>query len=347
MTAARRLPAILLATAAVVLALLAAEFGLRALAKEPSLETEWVMDIPGMLDDEVVFLLREQRKNAAYEIDPALPTVVALGDSFTVGIPVDPKDCYPRVVSDLLAASGKPVNLINMGIGDSGPDQQLRAFERELLSRLTPDVVVWQFFSNDVWDNVVKPTYDVRDGRLVPLSATSGWIHRRQRFYESVPYHRALKHRSMVFRYLLKAFELRKLAAVPTRHVARPNDWGLEKIDLETARMNALAHERGFDVFFVLVTPQLWYLDEQTTRSMDWAKEYLARYERLRALLERQSRFIDVRFPSASTATELFTGPDRERFPLGAHHFNEAGYRRMADLVFTRLASDNVVAAHH
>jgi lysophospholipase L1-like esterase len=58
-----------------------------------------------------------------YAVDPARKTVVTLGDSFTEGFPVDDSNNYPSVLGRLLDERGMPVNIINMGMGDSGPDQ--------------------------------------------------------------------------------------------------------------------------------------------------------------------------------------------------------------------------------
>ncbi len=34
-------------------------------------------------------------------------------------------------------------------MGNSGPDQQLRYFDKHLLPRIKPDIVVWVFYAND------------------------------------------------------------------------------------------------------------------------------------------------------------------------------------------------------
>ena len=68
----------------------------------------------------------------------------------------------------------------------------LRAFEREVLSRIDPNVVVWQFYPNDEWDNVAKAVFAIDGERLVPLDATRNWLHRRQRLYARVPFRETL-----------------------------------------------------------------------------------------------------------------------------------------------------------
>lgn len=99
--------------------------------------------------------------------------VMCLGDSFTQGYPVDPSHSYPAVLEELLPQCC----VVNLGIGDSGPDRQLAYFQRWVLPRLKPQLVIWALYANDVRDNVRTAVQDIDPkGQLVFTGAAD---HRR------------------------------------------------------------------------------------------------------------------------------------------------------------------------
>jgi hypothetical protein len=220
-------------------------------------------------------------------------------------------------------------------------------FERELLGRLTPDVVVWQFYPNDEWDNVVNATYEIRGGALVPLDTTRNWLYRRNQVYAQIPFREALRQRSYFFRYALRSAErCQWLSAVPRQYPGGSRSWGLAKIGLAVEKMKALGRERGFLTYFVLVAPEALYLDppEQTRE----AEGFLRTYERMWTLLSAQPGFIDARFDGAQRrvpARDLFVGSDRDPLGRGGRHFDEDGYRLLAELVLARLTADRAIGA--
>jgi len=133
--------------------LLVAEGALRVASDRPVLTSEWLLEHPEILDAEAIFAPEAARGAPGPEGD-GRPLLVTLGDSFTRGHPVARADAYPAVLVRRLVAGGTPVRLLDLGLGDTGPDQHLRWLERELAAGLRPDVVVWQLCPNDVWDNV-------------------------------------------------------------------------------------------------------------------------------------------------------------------------------------------------
>ena len=324
----------------------AVELVLHRLVERPVIASEWVMNRDGWLDPDVIYYPTALRDERAYQTDPSLPVVVAVGDSFTKGYPVKPHDRYPRVLARALVEAGTPANVIAFGLGDSGTDQELRAFERDVLPRLRPDVVVWQLYPNDEWDNVVKATYVIDDGALQPIDVSSHWIQRRQRLYDRIPFAGPLKDSWLVFRFALKAAERGQTSRVPADYGKSPHFWGLEKIRLAIARMKELASDNGYRLYIMLVAPQCAYIP-RTERSHDM-ETFVIAYARLLALLEDEPGFIDARFSDAADrnlAIELFDDGGRDPLAYGGRHFNESGYAMLADLVRARLVRDGALTA--
>ena len=80
--------------------------------------------------------------------------ILFLGDSHTYGI-VPLEDVYTRQVEKKLKQEGYPhVEVISIGIGSWGTDQELEALKLEGV-RYHPDIVVYQFSGNDLRDNLL------------------------------------------------------------------------------------------------------------------------------------------------------------------------------------------------
>jgi lysophospholipase L1-like esterase len=79
--------------------------------------------------------------------------VLVIGDSVTFGAIVPPDTIYPRVLEREMQKAGYNVEVISMGYGGWGTDQQLEALKLEGI-KYQPDLVINQFTSNDLSDNL-------------------------------------------------------------------------------------------------------------------------------------------------------------------------------------------------
>ncbi|MEM9380096.1 MAG: SGNH/GDSL hydrolase family protein [Planctomycetota bacterium] len=78
------------------------------------------------------------------------PRVVCVGDSHTYGWGVDDDAPWPRVLERRLREAGRPdAEVLNLGVGGFAADAELEWLRREGLPR-DPDVVLWQWFVNDL-----------------------------------------------------------------------------------------------------------------------------------------------------------------------------------------------------
>ncbi len=331
--------AVVLAVTSVVLTLLALEVGLRVVGWNKELGSEWMLDSPYLaLDDDVIIIPRRLLTPELYQ-PTAAPLVLAIGDSFTYGFPVDPPDAYPPVLERLLARHGIAVTVRNAGMGDSGPDQQLRLLETRLLPRLEPAVVVWQLYSNDVWDNLTKSVYRLVDDRLVPVSGADHWIARRQRIFDRTPLPAAVKKNSRVFRLLLRFVERHAEPRPPENSV----DWAIAKISHELDEIQRLARVHGFVPYVVLVHPQSAYLSSiQGPWQVMWN---VKADQQLAALLQGRPGVIDG-YLGADAGDRDFADDGRDAALRGDRHLNEHGYARLAAIVAHRLVHEGVLPAH-
>jgi hypothetical protein len=114
--------------------------------------------------------------------------LVFLGDSFVEGKQVGDEEVITARLARAAASRGRPVEVVNAGVGGYGTGDELLLWERAL-EALRPDVVLVGFFANDVRNNVDRPFFDVRDGRVVqveePPRPRVRWLYECQKFLVS------------------------------------------------------------------------------------------------------------------------------------------------------------------
>lgn len=343
--------------ASLIGAVIASDLALRAVGYAPQVDHEWLLGPGGNFrapNDKLILIHPQFLTDRFYNVDTTRETIVTLGDSFTEGYPVAEVDKYPSVLRRLLGERGRDVNVINLGIGDSGPDQHLRLLKHYLLSRLTPDIVVWSFYPNDIRDNLRQAVYGIENDTLVPLDATEHWVYIRQTLYDHIPLPRTIKEGSPVLRLLFRALEIWGKSHIQGNGPSE-QAWGVAKIRLAIEEMERLGQAHGFQIAYVLIAPQALYLKEQDPAVWE-QNSHITAYKQLRPIVGRQTRFVDAWFDDAKTQacgsefivpealvpawSTIFTDDERDENRLGDQHFNELGYLLLADVVATCLLSE-------
>jgi hypothetical protein len=251
----------------------------------------------------------------------------------------------------VLSQNGWDVNVVNMGKSDAGPDQHLRLLTQYLLPRLKPDVVIWQFYANDIDDNYRRSVYGIESDTLTPLDASEHWIYIRQKLCSFIPLPRFIKKRSRVLRLLLKPLEIWGDNLVTAVTYAEKRAWSKAKIRLEIEELERLARSQRFETYYVLIAPQSMYL--MNTDPEHWAT---VSYAELHELLGDRPDFISAWFTdiqarshgsdlgdlqaSVEADSGIFADEERDPNPLGDRHFNETGYRLLGEAVSRRLLDD-------
>ena len=174
-------------------ALLIAEIALRVMSLAPSAgistvnEAEFV-HVPGIFEPEQSIVDRQIRALPyAVRIDslgyrgvdfprkkvPGELRVLAIGDSFTYGDFVDDGQTVPAVVQrQLERACGRPVTVVNAGVGGSTITTQIEMLRRA--AAISPDVVVLTFSENDVTDLRDDMWHDLAVNRSAESVSTRG-----------------------------------------------------------------------------------------------------------------------------------------------------------------------------
>jgi len=98
-------------------------------------------------------------------------TIVTIGDSFTWGFLLQYNETYPYLLEAELRNRDLPVNVKNAGVNGYGSDQQFIYLRDRILTKVKPDVVVWNINLNDVEDNNMACLFTQKGSKFKQLSA--------------------------------------------------------------------------------------------------------------------------------------------------------------------------------
>lgn len=116
---------------------------------------------------------------------PGTLRLAFLGDSFVEGKQVGDGEVFTTRLERAAAEHGRPLEVINAGVGGYGTGDELLLWERALAG-LRPDLVLVGFFANDVRNNVERALFDVREGRVLqvrePPLPRVRWLYEIQKF---------------------------------------------------------------------------------------------------------------------------------------------------------------------
>lgn len=337
----------LLTVASLAITIIVADIVMRIVGFNPPVSHEWMLRhaTSRVANKEIIAIAPKFLQVNYYAVDLTRKTIVTIGDSFTEGYPVFNDYDYPAAMRRLLVKQGCDVNLINMGMGDSGPDQHLRLMRKFVLPRLRPDVVIWQFYPNDIGDNIRQALFDIQSDKLVPLVGNH-WLYIRQKIYENLLLPTFVKADSPIIKLLFSVLEGDGDRRIPGGNSKQIDAWSIHKIQLAIEEMDRLSEIHGFAVYYVLVAPQSNYQCNSEDRS-ETCDDVITAYKHLYEILSDRPGFIsawfgdvraqpqDVDFktpPSVVAQSSIFADNSRDSSP-GDQHFNEIGYQLLAELV--------------
>ena len=354
----RKISPLLLVVMGICVGIVTVELVLRVFSYKPKLQRAFYLTAAWYVpDNETIVIKPAFLREDYFSSNNNETTIVTLGDSFTEGYPVFNGKTYPDVLKGLLWDAGCRVNVINAGQGDTGTDQHLKLFTTYILPRLKPDIVIWSIYSNDILDNVEKAVYTISgNNKLIPIDGPKSWFSIRQLIYDKFPLSATIKNDSYLFNLLLKSTERLQRWQVPETYKNNAEEWGLQKIKLAVDEMNRLAKTYGFEIYYVIITNQSVYLQQADT--LKWKDNIRAvSHRKIEAMLGDQGNIINARFnnpyirsgtkdENPTGAPDIFADEKRDGNVLGDRHFNETGYRLLADKVFQHLHFSDCVLSN-
>ncbi len=305
------------------------------------LTNEWLLDNPMIKIDKRYIFADDAMPQ---RIDGDTYSVAIVGDSFS-SCRMEPIICYPEILRRKLQNVGMNVAFYNFSTPGMNTDQEYRVMTEHVLP-LKPNMIIWQIYVNDVWENIIHPLYIMgSNGGLIPLDGSQNWAYKRQQFYNAFPWKAKLKN-TAIMRALLYMFE-----GAPYTNMHRENTrqhlvWSLQKIALELASVRSLAEAQDVQIMYILIPPQAVYLaPEQASANKDGIMQYIDVYMQLSKLLQNEKNHVSIRFPPVYEehpgllGAAIPTLPVADRYYLhdedgnmvGDKHLNQEGYQVVAD----------------
>jgi len=192
-----------------------------------------------------------QKKRGVYRI-------LTVGDSVTFGHGIDQNDeTYPKMLEKYLAAKGKTVEVLNVGVRGYSPDQEYRQIILRLLS-LNPDMIIWNLNSPGDLHDMVKqdwPTpslYDIKSSQLIPKDARFNWVYMGKYVKEHLP--QFIRNSPPVNFCIHIASKTYLLTGQPLLQKKELTSWALKKLELQLYDVKKITSEHKID-FVVGVLP--------------------------------------------------------------------------------------------
>lgn len=340
--------------------IIAVEVTLRLINYNPYISTDWQLTSLNIILDTDLIMTHPKFFHPDYYSDTDKDlNIIALGDSYTIGswIPLD--QSYPRMLQRFLSDSLESVSVFNAGVGDTGTDQQLSLFKKFLLPNIKPDIVIWQFYRNDIYNNVIYPTYKITsDNTLAPLDARHNWAYQRLNLYNLIPLPKVLKEHSYIVNALMHFYEGRRHDQAPENYDNKSlRQYGIDKIQLAIEEMEALSQKHSFTIYYVLIVPQDEYMITDNIQSQVPDSGCLSKYGfnygshgQLEEILSNKKNFIPLRVSNDQLAEEtdlpkpiisetIFLDAREDRAVKGCRHYNEIGYKLMAKRIASQIMS--------
>lgn len=339
---------LVLIVASIGISVLSLELGLRLTKTWKQVEGGWLLpsfypNFYWKMDDDLIFTTThvEERLNQLATKKDDRFRVVLIGDSFTQGDPLPQYFSYDRFLKKQLALENKDVDVINLGVGGYGPDQELVLLQKAMVNSPSVDVVVWQFFNNDIFEAYTQSLFEVTSNGLEQKSAKDNWLHKRHDFYEQIPLPEKFKYESYLVNWLLYFFEKENYDSPEGGYEKYYRD-SLAKMDLIIDKAQSMAIQKGFKLYLVLVVPQAAYTNDDGQNS----KYTLADYHRLKQLLEKRENYIEIKIEdNNSPEHKYFSREGQDPLPFGTRHFNEVGYEFMAQKILGAMTESTESAA--
>lgn len=258
-----------------------------------------------------------------------------LGDSFTTSPWMDTGESFPEVFSNQLSKyNSKCIAVMRLSTGGAGSDQELRKFE-DVINKIHVNLVIWQFYYNDLYENVEHGPFTVVNNKLENRNNWNNTLFLAGYFNQNIPF----LFQTQIGKYLMYLGEKKDLFHAWEINV---NDdiqlWSYNKtkISLELKKMHLLSSQNDFQLITTLAplecevrkTEDCWNAKNQDT---------------IRQTLLLNSTFIPMDINNnelgpqnkSSVIPISFFENKLEASPVGQRHLSKEGNTYFGELLFT------------
>ena len=110
--------------------------------------------------------------------------ILVVGDSFTAGFNADYDKNYARLLENLINKDNISVDMMVAGIPSWSTSNELKFLERIGLD-FKPDIIILEYYGNDVKDNYLRGLFSLKDGQLIDNTPINISLRKRVMVYMS------------------------------------------------------------------------------------------------------------------------------------------------------------------
>jgi len=284
--------------------------------------------------------------------------ILIIGDSFTAGFAVPYDKHYARILEDISEKDKLDLEVMAAGIPSWSTAIELKFLER-MGHKLQPDIVIIQFYVNDIRDNYLKGLFSINGENLIDNTPIRIPLRRRAMVYMAT--------KSALFKRVLDFLIFNPIAQKTTPNLL--GDLNIENYEYQPCEVNNLfiknpdeVFSNGFDVTYKLLerfnelskkysfTPVLLIIPQKNQISdKDW-NEFLLKCNLDEDYITRDmiQRKIIKNSPKEIIIVDLYPTFKNEDlnnsfyYPIDLHT-NEKGNKRMAELIFEKLRQEGIL----
>lgn len=253
--------------------------------------------------------------------------ILFLGDSFSTA-PFSDRSYIYYFTKTLANNSNHCITAYVIASGGSSTSQELAKFS-DLVTEIKPNIVIWQFFFNDFFENVTFAVHDLKNGQLIRKKAWKNAIFWAGFLNQKIPY---LKH-TQLGKYILTKAEKEDVFhnwPVDPRDSQQVIVYNQLFIPAALRKMEQLSQQHDFKFYSTLAPLECQRVSHQKCQ-WQWQEDF---HNQLRTILLNNSFYLDMEhinqsFESAtilgvtSIPETYFAGQDA--ISKGSRHLSEAG----------------------
>jgi len=266
--------------------------------------------------------------------------ILFLGDSFTDAPWTKEGESYSSVFSKKLAEyKQKCVYQYRLATAGTGTDQQLAIF-LDLVDKLDPDIVIWQYYYNDLFDNIKQALYDPYNQKLIKRFTLNNSVFLAGFLNQNLPFLRE----STLGKHLMYLGETRDVLRnwpVSVHNQKTIFEYNKEKMTLALNNMGEVAKEKDFAFYTtlaslecqVILTIPCWYLGVLNNFVRDELKEN-SDYIAMDQFGEKYQNVLGLSAIDQVNPEDYPFETERDINPAGARHFSIAGNNQFGSVLF-------------
>jgi hypothetical protein len=287
------------------------------------------------LTDNIVYIYPD---NISFDSKQDCVEILFLGDSFTRSPWTEFSQQYPTQFSQHYSNHNSVcVKQLKLATGGANNDQEFLRFS-DVVDEIKPDVLIWQFYENDLWENVKNEILRVDGEKLSRKSSITNFLFIAGFLNQRIPFIR----NTALGDYLLYLGESGDVFRQWNSSLSSPQQiskYNQQKIPLLLLEMEKLSAKYDFESYTTLSPLECQY----STKYEDVCNDYFQNF--LRQILVTHSNFVSMEPPEQRNILGVGTEPSSHLFntkqdnnPPGYRHLSPSGNEYFTSVMFDNFA---------